>query len=67
MEFFRAVFSRICNKYGDLLRKSSYSVQMRENMDQEKSVFDTFHAAYGFIFHQTQLQITFLKLVTICS
>ena len=32
--FFWSVFSRICTEYGYLLRKSPYSVRMRENADQ---------------------------------
>ena len=32
-EFMRSVFSRIWTEYRDLLRKSLYSVQMRENTD----------------------------------
>ena len=34
-EFFWSVFFRIRTEYGDLLRKYSYSVQMRENTDQK--------------------------------
>ena len=34
--FFRSVFTRFRAEYGDLLRKSLYSVRMRENMDQKK-------------------------------
>ena len=33
---FVAYFSRIRTEYGDLLRKSPYSVRMRENVDQKK-------------------------------
>ena len=32
--FFWSVFSRICTEYEYLLRKSPYSVRMRENADQ---------------------------------
>ena len=35
---FRFVLSRIRTKYGDLLCTSPYSVQMRENKDQENSL-----------------------------
>ena len=35
---FRFVFSRIRTEYGDLLCKSPYSVQMRENRDQKNSL-----------------------------
>ena len=31
------IFSRILTEYGDLLRKSPYSVRMRENADQKNS------------------------------
>ena len=36
---FRFVFSRIRTEYGDLLCKSLYSVQMRENKDQKNSLW----------------------------
>ena len=36
-EFFWSVFSRIRTEYGDLFRKSPYSVQMLENTGQENS------------------------------
>ena len=32
-KFFWSVFPRIRTEYGDLLRKSPYSVRMRENTD----------------------------------
>ena len=35
--FFWSVFSRIWTEHGDLLRKSSYSVQIRESTDEEKN------------------------------
>ena len=35
--FFWSVFSRIWTEYGDLLRKSPYSVQLCENTDQKNS------------------------------
>ena len=34
--FFWSIFSRIRTEYGDLLRQSPYSVQIRENPDQRK-------------------------------
>ena len=34
--FFWSVFFRIRTEYGDLLRKSLYSVRIRENTDQKK-------------------------------
>ena len=39
---FWSVFSRIWTEYKNLLRKSRYSVQIRENMDQENYVFEHF-------------------------
>ena len=35
-EFFWSVFSCIPTEYGDLLRKSPYSVQIQENADQKE-------------------------------
>ena len=40
--FFWSVFSRIWTEYGDLLRKSSYSVRMQGNTDQNKLRFEHF-------------------------
>ena len=42
MELFWSVFSRIWTEYGDLLRKSPYLVQIRENKDHRNSVFKHF-------------------------
>ena len=43
--FFWSESSRIRTEYRDLLRKSSYSVRIRENTDQKKNPYlDTFHA-----------------------
>ena len=41
-EFFWSVFSRIWTEYGEILRTSSYSVQMRENTDQNNSEYEHF-------------------------
>ena len=41
-EFFWSAFSRVWTEYGNLLRKSLYSVQMQENTDQKNSVFGQF-------------------------
>ena len=41
-EFFQSVFSRIRTEYGDLLRKSPYSVRMRENTDQKNTEYGYF-------------------------
>ena len=43
-EFFWSVFFHIPTEDGDLLRKSPYSVQMRENKDQNNS-------EYGHLLH----------------
>ena len=43
--FFWSVFSRIRTKYGEIRRKSLYSVRIRENTDQKKTLcLDIFHA-----------------------
>ena len=44
--FFWSVFSRIWTEYGDLLRKSPHSVQMRENTDQKKLFILTIFTQY---------------------
>ena len=36
---FRSVFSHIRTEYGDLLRKSPYSVWIQENVDQKNSEY----------------------------
>ena len=41
-EFFWSVFSRIWTEYEEILRISSYSVRMRENMDQNNSEYKHF-------------------------
>ena len=38
-ELFWSLFSRIWNEYGDIRRISPYSVQMRENRDQNNSEY----------------------------
>ena len=42
LEFFWYVFSRIRTKYGDLQRKSTYSVKMQENTDKKNSEYGHF-------------------------
>ena len=44
LEFPWSVFSRIWPEYGDLLCKSPYLVQIRENTDQKTPNMDTFYA-----------------------
>ena len=34
--FFWSIFCRIWTEYGDLLNKSPYSIQIRENTDQKR-------------------------------
>ena len=46
-EFFWSVFSRIWTEYGNLRRKSPYSVQIRKNTDQKNSVFGHFSRSVG--------------------
>ena len=41
-EFFWSAFSRIVTEYGEILRISLYSVQMRENTDQKNSEYGHF-------------------------
>ena len=41
-ELFWAVFSRIRTEYGEILRISPHSVQMRENVDQNNSKYGHF-------------------------
>ena len=41
-EFFRSAVSRIRTKYGEILRISLYSTQMRGNADQKKSEYGHF-------------------------
>ena len=42
LKFFMSVFSCIWTKYGDLLCKFSYSVQMTENTDQKNPKYGHF-------------------------
>ena len=46
-EFFWSAFFRARAECGDLLRKSQYSAQVRENTDQNTSNLDTFDAVKG--------------------
>ena len=49
-EILWSVFSRIRTEYEDLLRKSPYSVRMREKIDRETPNVDIFHAVNFSIF-----------------
>ena len=44
--FFSSVFSRIRTEYGEILRISSYSVQMQESMDQKNSEYGHFSRSF---------------------
>ena len=50
--FFWSIFFCIWLEYEDLLRKSLYSVGIRENMDQKNSVFGHFSPAWFDDFNQ---------------
>ena len=43
-KFSWSVFSRIRTEYGEIIRISSYKVQMQENTDQKTPNTDTFYA-----------------------
>ena len=56
--FFWSIFSCIRAEYGDLLRKSPYLVQMRENKGQKKTRYlHTFHKGDGLINYRNVLTI----------
>ena len=42
LEFIWSVISRIRTEYGEILRKSLYSIQMRENTGQKNSKYGLF-------------------------
>ena len=42
LEFIWSVISRIRTEYGEILRKSLYSIQMRENTGQKNSKYGHF-------------------------
>ena len=46
--FLWSVFSRIRNEYGEILRVSPYSVQMRENKNQKNSKYGHFSSSEYF-------------------
>ena len=46
-EFFWSAFSRIRIVYGEILRISPYSVQMRENADQNNTEYGHFSRSVG--------------------
>ena len=53
--FFWSVFSRIRTEHRDLLSKSPYSVRIRENTNQKKTLYlDTFHSMTFFKTIQTK-------------
>ena len=51
--FFRSIFSYIRKEYGDLLRKSLYSVQIQENKEQKNSVFGHFSRSASLCYIKT--------------
>ena len=53
LEFFWSVFSRSQTEYGEILRISPYSVQIRENTDQKNS-------DYGHLSHSVTNYYLFL-------
>ena len=46
--FLWSVFSRIRNEYGEILRVSPYSVQMRENKNQKNTKYGHFSSSEYF-------------------
>ena len=60
-EFFWSPFSRILTEYGEILRISPYSVQMRENTDQNNFEYGQFLCSVCF---EKNPMKTSLKLVT---
>ena len=55
---FLVCISRIRTEYGDLLHKSPYSVQMRENTDQRNSKHEHFsHMVKKVTFHITMTRV----------
>ena len=53
--FFWSVFSCIRTEYGDLLRKSPYSVRIQENTDQKNLRIWTLHAVFRLVNHRFKL------------
>ena len=49
LELFWSLFSRIRIEYGEILRISPYSVQMRENTDQKNSEYGHFWYSVYFL------------------
>ena len=57
--YFWSVFSCIRNEYGDLLRKSSHSVQMQENTDQYGVISGPYFPIFGLnmeIYYSVRIQ-----------
>ena len=52
LEFFWSVFFRIRTKYGDLLCKSPYSAQMKQNMNHKKSKNGNFLCSVRVLFYK---------------
>ena len=60
--FFWSVFFRIWTEYGDLYRKSPYSVQIRENTDWKKLRIWTFFAQCVVIKRRIKNPVKYLEL-----
>ena len=68
-EFFWSAFSRIWSEYGDLLCKSPYSVQMRENWDFGNPKFGTWTLLLQCYFRDNLelMEILFKELIEIAN
>ena len=53
-ELFSSAFSRICTKYGEILRVSPYSVRMRQNADQNNSEYGNVLRSLNVLFRQSK-------------
>ena len=58
--FFWSIFSCIWTEYGDLVRKSPYSVRIQENTDQKNSVFGHFSRSITLL--SDSLIVPYLKI-----
>ena len=66
-EFFWSVFSRIRTEYGDLRRKSPYSVWMQKNMDQKNSEYRHFLRSDNIEIRRQVFQVFLVMSVSICT
>ena len=58
-ELFWSVFSRIRTEYGEILRISPYSVQIRENTDQNNSEQGHFLRSDDYVFQNDGMKESF--------